>query len=90
MQVTPEGYARLTRLLLDTAHELCNGRLAITLEGGYSLDGMRDSVKAVLLELSEKSPTGLSEYDQDTPSNVDDVIQRVKDIHKERWRCFSS
>ncbi len=90
MQVTPDGYARMTRQLLDTAAELCNGRLAVTLEGGYSLEGLRDSVKAVLLELSGKTTTDLCDTDPKSSCNVESVIERVKDIHKRHWACFAS
>jgi len=88
MRVTPKGYAALTRLLLDTAHQHCQGKLAITLEGGYSLEGLRDSVKTVLLELSEGSITKLNL--QKTPSSIDYAIKRVKEVHKEFWQCFST
>jgi acetoin utilization deacetylase AcuC-like enzyme len=51
MEVTPEGFACMTRILLDLADECCGGRLAITLEGGYNIQGLTKSVRAVLLEL---------------------------------------
>ena len=86
MQVTPEGYARLTRQLLDSADELCGGRLAITLEGGYALDGMRDSTKTVLRELLGQTTTSLFENDQPT---MDAVIRRVKEVHRDKWSCFA-
>ncbi len=40
MQVTPEGFACLTRLLMDLADELCGGRIVLVLEGGYDLRGL--------------------------------------------------
>jgi acetoin utilization deacetylase AcuC-like enzyme len=36
MMMTSEGYRRLTRIMLAAADELCNGRLVICHEGGYS------------------------------------------------------
>jgi acetoin utilization deacetylase AcuC-like enzyme len=35
-----EGYARLTRTLIELADELCAGRIALVLEGGYNLDAL--------------------------------------------------
>ncbi|CRK57856.1 Deacetylases, including yeast histone deacetylase and acetoin utilization protein [Alloactinosynnema sp. L-07] len=35
MMVTAAGYTRLTALLLDTATDLCDGRISFTHEGGY-------------------------------------------------------
>ena len=34
--VSPRGYGRLTRQMLDAAGSICDGRLALTHEGGYS------------------------------------------------------
>jgi acetoin utilization deacetylase AcuC-like enzyme len=51
MRVTPAGFAGMTKIMLDLAGELCDGRLLITLEGGYNLAGMRDGTVAVLTEL---------------------------------------
>jgi len=88
MQVTPEGFASLTRILLDSAQELCQGKLAMTLEGGYSLEGLRDSVKRVLRELAGESISELKM--QKSSGIIDSVIERVKENHKEYWHCFSS
>jgi acetoin utilization deacetylase AcuC-like enzyme len=51
MEVTPEGFACMTRILLDLADECCGGRVVATLEGGYNIQGLIKSVRAVLLEL---------------------------------------
>ena len=87
MRVTPEGFAFLTRLLLDCANELCLGKLAMVLEGGYGLNGLRDSVKAVLLELSQKT---ISSVNPGKPSGeIETIINRVKKIQRDFWRSFS-
>ncbi|MCF6186640.1 MAG: histone deacetylase [Desulfobulbaceae bacterium] len=51
MTVSPAGFAYMTRVMRELAEELCGGKLLITLEGGYSLTGMRDGAMAVLAEL---------------------------------------
>jgi len=55
MNVTPMGYAAMTRLIMDLARTYAFERVAITLEGGYHLTGLRESVQAVLRELSGDS-----------------------------------
>lgn len=55
MSVTPAGFAYMTKVLLDLADELCNGRLLLVLEGGYNFTGLKDSVLACLAELSDTS-----------------------------------
>ena len=52
MRVTPAGFANMTRIVQELAAEVCGGRLLVTLEGGYNLDGMRDGSLAVLTALS--------------------------------------
>ena len=51
MKVTPEGFACLTRMLLNLADECCKGRLVIVLEGGYHIQGLTKAVRSVLQEL---------------------------------------
>jgi acetoin utilization deacetylase AcuC-like enzyme len=50
-RVSPAGIAYMTRVLVDLATELCQGKILLTLEGGYSLDNMHSGVLAVLSEL---------------------------------------
>jgi acetoin utilization deacetylase AcuC-like enzyme len=52
MRVTPEGFTGMTRSILNIADRCCGGKVVMTLEGGYDLEGLRDSVRAVLRELA--------------------------------------
>jgi acetoin utilization deacetylase AcuC-like enzyme len=45
------GYARLTKIVLDLAAELCGGRVVFCLEGGYNLDAVGRSVAATVKEM---------------------------------------
>lgn len=51
MRVSPSGFAQMTRIMQNLADEVCDGRVLVTLEGGYNLNGMRDGALAVLTEL---------------------------------------
>ena len=44
--VTPAGFAAITRVAVKLADELCQGRIVSVLEGGYRLDGLAESVVA--------------------------------------------
>jgi acetoin utilization deacetylase AcuC-like enzyme len=48
MKLTPEGFAALTRSTLDWSCELCESRVVCVLEGGYSLNGLAESVAMVV------------------------------------------
>ena len=51
--ITPEGYAAITRVIVRLADELCQGRVVSVLEGGYRLDGLADSVAAHVRVLTD-------------------------------------
>lgn len=59
MRVTPEGFAGLTRLIMDIAGESCRGRVVFCLEGGYHPDALTASVLAVLDELTGRTVADL-------------------------------
>lgn len=48
MNVSYEGFAALTGVVRDLADRLCNGRLALVLEGGYHTESLSRGVRAVL------------------------------------------
>ncbi|MGE0822870.1 MAG: histone deacetylase [Candidatus Binatia bacterium] len=69
MEVSEEGFATMTRVLLRIARDHAQGRCAAILEGGYDLEGLQKSVIRVLDELggehlaadgSVYTPRGLS------------------------------
>ncbi len=49
-----EDFGRLTRMILDLADELCQGRVVIALEGGYDLDALGASAAATIAELEAR------------------------------------
>jgi len=51
LRLTDRGFFDLTRKLVQLARELCGGRLVLTLEGGYGLDGLAYGVVASLCAL---------------------------------------
>ena len=92
MGVTSEGFARLAKIILELANQTCEGKALFILEGGYHLQGLRDSVKAVLLELLGESDLfrGRSVLEEKIESgNVDSIIQRVKETHAPYWPSLS-
>jgi acetoin utilization deacetylase AcuC-like enzyme/predicted amidohydrolase len=53
MDLTPEGYAQLTRIVKAIAQQYCRGRLVSVLEGGYNLEALAASVEAHVRVLME-------------------------------------
>ena len=48
MQVTAEGFAALARLVKEAADATAGGKLVLVLEGGYSEEGLAESIEAVM------------------------------------------
>jgi acetoin utilization deacetylase AcuC-like enzyme len=48
LRMTTEGFGRLTRMLIDAADQLCDGRVVLVTEGGYDLKALSESLKAVI------------------------------------------
>ncbi len=55
MMVTGHGFSYMTKVLLDLAAELCDHRFMACLEGGYSLNGLKEGVFATLAEMRGQS-----------------------------------
>jgi acetoin utilization deacetylase AcuC-like enzyme len=52
MAVTEKGFARLIDIIMDVADSVCEGRLVVTLEGGYHLEGQARSVVEVVKRMA--------------------------------------
>jgi acetoin utilization deacetylase AcuC-like enzyme len=90
MEVTTEGFAGLTRVLMNIADACCRGRLVMTLEGGYHIQGQAAAVKKVLQEMRDDR---LTDVDQPLPTagNVrheDPIIPRVMEQIRSYWPVF--
>ncbi|MGH7917102.1 MAG: histone deacetylase family protein [Candidatus Binataceae bacterium] len=55
MRVSEYGFAAMTRRIKRLAAECCAGRLAIALEGGYDLEALANSGRAVIEELRRET-----------------------------------
>ncbi len=61
MALTERGFAAMCSALRSLAESVCDGKLVLLLEGGYSLEGLSQSVHAcaeVLTGRSDEFPTG--------------------------------
>ncbi len=91
LTLSAAGYARLTRSVMNIADTFCQGRLALTLEGGYDLEALTSSVRATLLTLAGLDPAlaaqddpvgqGSGGYSPElTP--LKDLIQQARRLHQ--------
>jgi len=91
MEVTEKGFARMTQILMEIAEATAQGKLAITLEGGYDVAGQKRSVKAVLKELAQISPfdkRDLLEKEKANTSRTERFILQLKESQRRYWKSF--
>jgi acetoin utilization deacetylase AcuC-like enzyme len=84
MQASVKGFAQMVMILKELAAELCQGRLVFTLEGGYNLQVVSSSIKAVFDVLLGNSgiddPLGKASIAR-KPEGFDEHIEAIKGIH---------
>ncbi len=89
MEVTPKGFSRLTQILMEIAEVTAQRKLVLTLEGGYSVSGECESVKAVLKELSQISPLDkkdLLEKEKEDLSRMERSLLQIEEIQRRHWK----
>ncbi|HSR10421.1 MAG TPA: histone deacetylase, partial [Thermodesulfobacteriota bacterium] len=91
MQVTPRGFADLARIVLEFAQKTCGGKVIFVLEGGYHLEGLRDSAREVMKTLSGRTLSGGRDRDMAKLADsrlIDPVLKKVKDTQKHFWKSL--
>jgi len=89
MQVTPQGFGNLAKVILEFAQQTCKGRVIFVLEGGYHLEGLRDSAREVLKTMrGEVLARGRDEEVRKHADHrlIDPVIKKVKEAQKPYWK----
>ena len=84
MNLSVDGFASMAGVIKGLADELCGGRLALTLEGGYNLEALAASVKATFDILLGNAGGDLSGAPprRSEPPNIESLIAEIKQIHK--------
>ena len=86
MQVSRSGYAEMTRSVRAVAEEVCGGRVAFVLEGGYAESGLYEGTSAVLDASLDAHPAALSAAPEAPPgSTLAQVIHQVRAVHAGRF-----
>ncbi len=84
MQVSVAGFAQMVKVIKGLADELCNGRLVVTLEGGYNLNALAASIKAtfdILLGRSNIEDHPGPSPQRVKPPDIAPLIEEIRGIH---------
>jgi acetoin utilization deacetylase AcuC-like enzyme len=84
MQVTAAGFGALAGIVKDIAEQTCNGKVLLTLEGGYNPQGLHDGVRAVMLAMLSSEPRPQAPV-HSTPA-AEQVMERAIRIQKKYWK----
>jgi len=88
MRVTPEGYALISFFLLNIAERVCNGRILFVMEGGYSVQGIKDCGLRVMRELCNipsLTPNRIERVINSNPAKLS-YLKKVFEIQKKYWK----
>ncbi|MDI7275295.1 MAG: histone deacetylase, partial [Anaerolineae bacterium] len=80
-QATVQGFATLVGILRDLADECCQGRLVLSLEGGYDLEALGYSVLASLAVLAGEEPEDPLGPAPSPEPDVEPILARVAALH---------
>jgi acetoin utilization deacetylase AcuC-like enzyme len=84
MRLSCAGYTSMVARLKDLASELCDGRIVLTLEGGYDLTALpwsvRNSIEALLGEVATPDPLGPAP--EAAAPGIGDLLASVKELHR--------
>jgi acetoin utilization deacetylase AcuC-like enzyme len=83
MMVSSRGFGAMAEELLSLAEKYSRNRILFTLEGGYSLEGLREGIKQVLYQMSgEGEKPGI---EPKASSHLDKELAPVFETHKKYW-----
>lgn len=89
---TIQGPANLTKLIKSLADDYANGKILITLEGGYELDKQAQAIYNVLKVLNSETDL-ISEDERKSDEKIleythERLIKQIKNNLSEYWNCF--
>jgi acetoin utilization deacetylase AcuC-like enzyme len=83
MRLTEAGAGRLATLVLEIANRFCGGKLVVTLEGGYHLEGLARCVYEVLGHMARTlSPAAAGEPPAE---GFELLIEKVAEVQRPYW-----
>jgi acetoin utilization deacetylase AcuC-like enzyme len=85
MEISSVGFQTLAQHMQALADELCGGRIAYVLEGGYALSGLREGTQAVLESLLAPEPAEVSPSVALEPGSLLlGLVDRAVEVHGDR------
>jgi acetoin utilization deacetylase AcuC-like enzyme len=84
MNVTGAGFGALASLVRAIAEQTCGGKVLLTLEGGYSPEGLREGVRSVIQAFTGPARP----IHAPAAPEAERVVQRVIALQKKYWKSL--
>ncbi len=85
MEISEDGFRAMAGIVRRLADELCEGRIACVLEGGYAASALREGTGALLdVLLAAEAPALEAGIEAVPGSNLRRVVDRVVAVHGQR------
>jgi len=81
MEVTEAGFAHMALRCVRLAQDLCDGRLAFVLEGGYDRDATATAVEAILRAVADEAAPGVGPG----TAKASQAIERARETQSAYW-----
>jgi acetoin utilization deacetylase AcuC-like enzyme len=88
MAVTEKGFARLTDVIMEIADTVCEGRVVMTLEGGYNLEGEALAVREVVRQMAGKGTLDRGEQEKEEAEwypRIKGIVKALKENLRAYW-----
>lgn len=85
LTLSSQGYIKLAKSTMDLASELCDGRIAFMLEGGYHLEALAEVVTGIVGGFYGKTTPLQYRRVADTGRNGFDEVYRVRQAQSDYW-----
>lgn len=88
LTLSTPGYIWLVRETWKLAGELCEGRMAVLLEGGYHQGALAEIIAGIVAEFYERPKSVETKYNHSSDINKfgADVIEKVKMVQSRHWK----
>jgi acetoin utilization deacetylase AcuC-like enzyme len=92
LKFTQQGFGKIVESLLPISNQYANGRISITLEGGYNLTAISNSITNVVSVLSEGKILEIEDDYDETHSTKEytenELIPEIKETLGPYWKCL--
>jgi acetoin utilization deacetylase AcuC-like enzyme len=88
MAVTEEGFARLTDIIMEMADTVCEGRVVMTLEGGYNIEGQALSVREVVKRMAGEGGLDRAQREEEETKGyprIRGVVHAIREHLRQFW-----